>query len=90
MSPCWKRNSIHANVQYVAKKGLINDVCDTFSSSTAEAFFGKNNILNWYVKVFIALLEDNDKNMSELEERNKNVEMCSPLSFRKKTLVHLC
>lgn len=39
-----------------------------FSSSTAEAFFGKNNILNWYVKVFSALLEDNDKNMSEEEK----------------------
>lgn len=39
-----------------------------FSSSTAEAFFGKNNILNWYVKVFSALLEDNDENMSEEEK----------------------
>lgn len=41
------------------------------SSSTAEGllfFSRKNNILNGDVKVFTALLEDNDKNMSEGEK----------------------
>lgn len=40
------------------------------NSSTAEGLFfsRKNNILNWYVKVFSALLENNDKNMSEEEK----------------------
>lgn len=46
-------------------------------------FSRKNNILNGYVKVFSALLEDNDKNMSEGEK------ICLRAGGKKSTFVEL-